>query len=935
MLNRFRVEDVTAFYKGRIGRILQKKWYRRSLPLQLLLFVAGATVFSSAWYKENNSFGPAVVFAAYSDSLIIKDQDGVAIDDGYYVKFEERRNDRRVSNQGALVIHDKTNPRQIRVQKRSGKTAVDSSQLLDVRDIRKMEFKVDNGALGLELWTIQYFPKGKLRPASDAFHIEKGQFSLYRFSSSDTLERIPATEVGDIEFRKSVSLNGIEIVDSTLLLLGFDGDLYTKHVDSSFRAQDSPEIWHQTTDLEVAERLLPLMEHINPTVSWGWQGIDRLPGEQDRYAVVNAKSGRMYTLREHAEEWTIDAMKNASSIDTVPFPLLSPPENARWHEGAAVRNFKDASGKEQTAWFLTEAFHGELRVFLSEVGTIPDFTDDHPYLREVLLDKDGEPSYLEGAAINDNEHAWLFVSDRTGMIHFIPCAHVDIFPAIASWRCRMQRLTPGRIWHWIRRDGKKYWEQYQLPDVGHGQEIAVDENGNLWFAEDNYFRMIHSPIFSMWFQWGTSWWVLGILMLPFSIHLLLKLDQVRTSQLRKRSEELEVLVNEKNEALIKNEQLTVALENERDDLKQALDQRDEALLELEEVKETLINRITLSGPDSETNNSERAGIVGDSKPVREMIQQIHTSAGSDAPVLVLGETGTGKELVARAFHKFSRRRKKDFHPVNCGDFQSADMMKAELFGCIKGAFTGADRDREGLFEVLDGGTLFLDEIADMPLPVQTMLLRVLEDGEFTRMGDRRKKYKSNVRIIAATNKDLEKAIAAKEFREDLYFRLNTIIIRVPPLRTRKEDILPLVKSFYRQFCRAEGKPVGDIPKAAIDLLMKYDWQGNIRELRNIIHTIVIMNPGGEFRLWPHQIEKLQSSAKDVSTNVTRFESLEDLSLGLQYLKAKHQQEQDDFYIRALKIADSVEKLAEALEVPRTTLYDLLKKRGINPKDHLR
>ncbi len=226
------------------------------------------------------------------------------------------------------------------------------------------------------------------------------------------------------------------------------------------------------------------------------------------------------------------------------------------------------------------------------------------------------------------------------------------------------------------------------------------------------------------------------------------------------------------------------------------------------------------------------GIVGHSKAMQEIFELIEEITDSDATVLIQGESGTGKEIIANAIQASSQRKDMPFVKLNCSVF-SPQLLASELFGHVKGAFTGAIKDRPGRFEVADKGTLFLDEVAEMPLQMQLQLLRVLQEGTFERVGESITR-KVDVRVIAATNADLKKALAEGQFREDLYYRLNVIPVTIPPIRERIEDIPYLVKHFIDKFSLVYNKNIRDIRDQALDLLISYSWPGNVRELENAI-----------------------------------------------------------------------------------------------------
>jgi formate hydrogenlyase transcriptional activator len=241
-----------------------------------------------------------------------------------------------------------------------------------------------------------------------------------------------------------------------------------------------------------------------------------------------------------------------------------------------------------------------------------------------------------------------------------------------------------------------------------------------------------------------------------------------------------------------------------------------------------------------------AQIIGNSSSLRRVLKQVETVAPTDSTVLIYGETGTGKELIARAIHDLSPRRSKPFVKLNCAAIPTG-LLESELFGHEKGAFTGAIAQRIGRFEVANGGTIFLDEVGEIPLELQTKLLRVLQEREFERLGSSRT-LRTDARLIAATNRDLEAMVGEQKFRSDLFFRLNVFPIHVPPLRERQGDIPLLVRHFTQQFSRRMKKVIETIPSEAMDALCRYHWPGNIRELQNVIERAVIISTGPALRV---------------------------------------------------------------------------------------
>jgi formate hydrogenlyase transcriptional activator len=262
--------------------------------------------------------------------------------------------------------------------------------------------------------------------------------------------------------------------------------------------------------------------------------------------------------------------------------------------------------------------------------------------------------------------------------------------------------------------------------------------------------------------------------------------------------------------------------------------------EIRELKEQL-SKEKLYLEDEIRTEMNFAQVIGNSSSLRRVLKHVETVAPTDSTVLIYGETGTGKELIARAIHDLSPRSSKPFVKLNCAAIPTG-LLESELFGHEKGAFTGAIAQRIGRFEVADGGTIFLDEIGEIPLELQTKLLRVLQEREFERLGSSRT-LRTNARLIAATNRDLEGMVAEQKFRADLFFRLNVFPVHAPPLRERQGDIPLLVRHFTQQFSRRMKKVMETIPSATMDALSRYHWPGNIRELQNVIERAVIISTG--------------------------------------------------------------------------------------------
>jgi transcriptional regulator with GAF, ATPase, and Fis domain len=305
-------------------------------------------------------------------------------------------------------------------------------------------------------------------------------------------------------------------------------------------------------------------------------------------------------------------------------------------------------------------------------------------------------------------------------------------------------------------------------------------------------------------------------------------------------------------------------------------------------------------------------IIGQSDVLKSVLFRVEQVAPSDASVLILGETGVGKELVARAIHQLSPRNARPLVKVDCAALPT-NLIESELFGHEKGAFTGAEAKRVGRFEVAHGGTLFLDEIGELPLELQTKLLRVLQDGEFERLGSSQT-MSVDVRIIAATNRDLEQDLGSGRFRKDLYYRLQVFPITVPPLRDRREDIPLLVGAFVERFARKSGKAIDTVPTEALEALQHYPWPGNVRELKNVIERAVINTRGPRLRL----MDTLAvPGVSDLASSSPRTLAESEADCIVRALEASH-----------WKI-EGQDGAATALDVPPSTLRKRMQKHGIH------
>ncbi len=305
-------------------------------------------------------------------------------------------------------------------------------------------------------------------------------------------------------------------------------------------------------------------------------------------------------------------------------------------------------------------------------------------------------------------------------------------------------------------------------------------------------------------------------------------------------------------------------------------------------------------------------IVGSCPKIEDLLTQISIVAQNDVPVIIYGESGTGKELVARAIHYTGKRADRPFVVENCGAIPE-NLIENELFGHVKGAYTDARTDQKGLFEEAHGGTLFLDEIGELPLPLQVKFLRVLQDGEFKRIGSTRA-IKVDVRVIAATNKDLIQAISEKSFREDLFYRLNVIPIHLPPLRDRKEDIPLLINHFLTEFNKELGKNVEGFSPAAIQKMMTYQWPGNIRELKNKVKQAMVLTR--------NNVITAEDLFFHVPVSSNKFQS---------FKEAKREFEKE-YISQVLRICQgNISQAARLARKDRKDFYDVMKKYGIQPE----
>ena len=368
-----------------------------------------------------------------------------------------------------------------------------------------------------------------------------------------------------------------------------------------------------------------------------------------------------------------------------------------------------------------------------------------------------------------------------------------------------------------------------------------------------------------------------------------------------------------------------------------------AFSEISELKEKLAQE-KLYLEEEIRGDMDFEQIVGNSPALKHVLQLVETVAPSDSTVLLLGETGTGKELIARAIHDRSRRVDRTFVKVNCAAIPTG-LLESELFGHEKGAFTGAITQKIGRLELADKGTLFLDEVGDIPIEIQPKLLRALQEQEFERLGSTQTR-KVNVRLVAATNRNLEEMIAAREFRSDLYYRLNVFPIRLPPLRERTEDIPLLVSYFVQKFAKQMQKKIEEIPAVVMKALTAWEWPGNIRELANFVERGVILTRGRSLSAPLAELRKMtthkpRAAATNTTTNhddIARIvkETISALN-GNGGTAGDHSKKQREQIVRALTEAKGrvggADGVAARLHVNRTTLLARMKRLGIDPRDY--
>ena len=404
-------------------------------------------------------------------------------------------------------------------------------------------------------------------------------------------------------------------------------------------------------------------------------------------------------------------------------------------------------------------------------------------------------------------------------------------PAKNQYAYTMEGLDKN--WNYI---GNRRHADY--PDLKPGEyifKVKGSNNDGLWNESGISLKIEITPPF-----WQT-WWFRTIVIFMI-ISAALSAYKTRVRYLEQKRKDLEIRIKEKTESAL-------ALQN--------------ALDEVESLKDRLqAENVYLQDEIRDVHNFE--DIVTQSESFKKILRSVEQVAATEATVLILGESGTGKELIARAVHNISDRSNRPLMKVNCAALP-ANLIESELFGHEKGAFTGAVAQKSGRFELANGGTIFLDEIGDLPLDLQAKLLRVLQEGEFERLGNP-KTIKVDVRIMAATNRNLEKEVETGNFREDLFYRLNVFPIHIPPLRDRQEDISLLVKHFMQKYAAKAGKRITKVTNDVLKRLEEYHWPGNVRELENIVERAIIISPDDKLVIgdWLTKREKEDTHSEDLS-----------------------------------------------------------------------
>jgi PAS domain S-box-containing protein len=479
--------------------------------------------------------------------------------------------------------------------------------------------------------------------------------------------------------------------------------------------------------------------------------------------------------------------------------------------------------------------HNKGTPFYAQLDSIPSplGPDEHPLCQTTVTDINERRELEEALQASETRYRRLFEAAREGIL--ILDAETGQIDDINPFLTEMLGYSHEEIL------GKKLWEIGCLQDTGASKTVFAELQGKGYVRYDNLpLQTKNGRVIAVEF-------ISTIYLVDHHKVIQCNIRDVTGQKLRvpastqARVEEERRVAERRAAPGILNEQLEQKIEEHRRTEESLL----KALAEIKALKGRLVvENIYVHQVSEKKHQFEH--IIGQSDGLKYVLYRAEQVAPTDATVLVLGETGTGKELIAAAIHHLSPRRNRPLITVNCAALP-ANLLESELFGREKGAFTGADTLQIGRFEIADGSTLCLDEIGELPLEMQAKLLRVIQHGQFERLGSSRT-IKVDVRVVATTNRNLEDEIAAGRFRKDLYYRLNVFPITVPPLRKRTEDIPPMVHAFVQRYARKMGKQITSIPRETMQTLLDYPWPGNVRELESIIERAVILCPGPGFQL---------------------------------------------------------------------------------------
>ncbi|MCB9503770.1 MAG: sigma 54-interacting transcriptional regulator [Deferribacteres bacterium] len=811
---------------------------------------------------REDSLLPKVFLASKSPGVHVENQDGLI--HGYNIKLE-MGTQQRVIIPGIIEINPMGKDKNAKgiIRARVYQTVQDT--LLNFSRIKKLQFNFPHPTdEGQSIWVIDQISESGITPRQ--FEIDNNQFNLYYL----VIDSCPPTAVNkkliyrkltdikttDVHVHQAISLNGIDAEmkhnQITIRFLDFFGPLFknSNPIDSNhpiFTGRGNKNI-----ELEINP--ITSLAHIDfgYQLYSGWQSIESVHPKMEGASYYFSTNAEKFAGNEKGQlilfKLDSTAFYDSNQINPTLIDATSLPGNTKSGrpEGSCMCIIDAEPG------LITTDATGYVK-YVKWTGGFENlnFKNIHQEKSETLLKVDN--AYFEGAVlceldpIMDKPYSTLIVSDRSGNFWFKP------------WFIEERQNTYSFNFPYPPTDTLNGWYQNNLQTrFEHCQELAFIKNIGLFVANENYFRVLKMGIFTRHYQWLkyflfqniTIYWgpriLYGLIFLGLIPWLLVQ--QIRF-HLYKFKEEAE-----------KERSRRITAENQTEQQRQLCSEIEHLKRQLEDEKDYLLEEIKM-----EQNFEE---IIGNSQALKNTLQKVEEVASTDATVLILGETGTGKELIARAIHYNSPRKNRIFAASNCAGLPD-DVLESELFGHVRGAYTGAIKDRKGLFESANGGTVFLDEVGDISNVMQLRLLRVLQEKEIQPLGSD-KKIQIDVRIISATNRDLTEAIRQGHFRADLYYRLNVFPITLPPLRERKEDIPLLVNHLVKKYCRETKKQIDHIPQHVMHLLQESDWQGNVRELDNIIERAVIITHGKKLML-PTELYKTVSSPENYN-----FQSLEEM-----------------------------------------------------------